>query len=413
MSENKKLFDERLQRLLSAVALEKTDRVPMAPKMNGIYGSAYGLSMYEAMMNTRLFEDGVKTFLERYQPDMVWMPMVYPIPPMETLECGYIRWPGGDFGIPLDKGFQILDGCYIEPEEFGELVFDPTNFILTKLYPRKFKALSGLSKINLQYPCERSAFTNLIAFADPEVRESLYRATVAGEQTGKWFGDVARMIRLIEGDLGFPIGAKFSVTCPFDMFADNMRGIMNVLVDMRKRPDELLEVINKLEVISIRKAVSMLKATGAKFCFIPLHNGVDEFMSRENFLKFYWPGLKNLMTAVIDEGCIPYVFCEGKYNTRLDIIADVPKGKVLYMFEQVDFKQVKEVVGKTACVCGNLDTALLMYGTKEQIADGTKRLIDIGAPGGGFMMDCSIGIEEAPLENLDVFFETTAKYGNY
>jgi uroporphyrinogen-III decarboxylase len=217
---------------------------------------------------------------------------------------------------------------------------------------------------------------------------------------------------LIE-EMGFPVGAKFAVNCPFDMFADNMRGIMQVLVDMRERPDELMEVIDKMEVISINNAVNTIRATGAQFCFIPLHNGVDEFMSREDYLKFYWKGLKNLMDAIIAEGCIPYVFCEGKYKTRLDIISDVPKGKVIYMFEETDIKLVKETVGQVACICGNLETALLMFGSKAQVGDGVKRMLDVCAPGGGFIMDISIGLEECNMKNLEVFFESAMKYGVY
>ena len=188
---------------------------------------------------------------------------------------------------------------------------------------------------------------------------------------------------------------------------------MRVLGDMRERPEELMEVLDKLEVISIQNAVGTIRATGAKFCFIPLHNGVDSFMSRDDYLKFYWKGLKNLMMAIIAEGCIPAVFCEGQYKTRLDIISDVPKGKVLYMFEETDFKLIKETVGKVACVCGNLDTATLMFGSRDQIVDETRKIMEIGAPGGGFIMDNSIVMDECDPGNLDVYFETVEKYGKY
>jgi len=412
MPDNSKLFQERLNRVLSTVAFEKTDRVPIAPKVNSIYATAYGTNMYDVMVNARLFEDGIRQFFERFHPDLAWSPLNYPILPMETFDTQYIRWPGGGFGIPLTKGFQILDGKFIEDDEFGELVFDPTHFFMTKLYPRKLKALSGLSKINLQYPIEFSTFINLIPFGDPEVKETLLTLMHGGAQAGKWFGDLIYLTGFIE-ELGFPVGAKFAINCAFDMFADNMRGIMQVLVDMRERPDELMEVIDKLEVISVRNAVNTVKATGAKFCFIPLHNGVDEFMSREQYIKFYWKGLKNLMTALIDVDCIPFVFCEGKYSQRLDIISDIPKGKVIYQFEEVDIKQVKETVGKVACICGNLPTASLMYGTKEQVVGETKRLLEICAPGGGFIMDNSIVMDECPLDTLQAMFDTTFEYGKY
>ena len=413
MSDNKKMFEERLNRVKSTVVFDKTDRVPIAPKIGTMYVSAYGdANMYDVMINPNLYEEGVREFYKQFHPDLAWGPFAYPILPMETLGATYMKWPGGGFGIPLSKGFQILDGTFIEDDEFGELVFDPTNFFMTKLYPRKFKALSGWSKVNLQYPVEFQTYINFLPFADPEVRQSMYNTLVAGEQVAKWFGASMGIIGLIE-ELGFPVGAKFAVNCPFDMFADNMRGIMKTLEDMHERPEQLMEVLDKLEVITINNVKGLLRMTGAPFAFIPLHNGVDEFMSRENYEKFYWKGLKNLMMAIIEEGSIPFVFCEGKYKTRLDIISDVPKGKVLYQFEETDTKLIKDTVGKVAAFCGNLDTATLMYGSKEQIADETKRIIDIGAPGGGFIMDISIGIDECKLENLDVFFETSLKHGKY
>ncbi len=64
------------------------------------------------------------------------------------------------------------------------------------------------------------------------------------------------------------------------------------------------------------------------------------------------------MMALIDLNITPYVFCEGKYNTRLEVISDVPKGKVIYMFEEVDIVQAKKTVGQVACICGNLPTGL-------------------------------------------------------
>ena len=410
--DNSLLLEERLKRVKSAVAFEKTDRVPIAPKIASLYASAYGVNMYDVMINSRLFEHGIRQFFKRFQPDMAWVPLNYPIIPMETLDTQHIKWPGGDFGIPLTKGFQILDGKYINDDEFGELVFDPTKFFMTKLYPRKLKALQGFSKINLQYPIEFSTFTNLMCFSDPEVKTTLLTAMQAGDQIKKWFGSLGYLTGLVE-ELGFPVGAKFAANCAFDMFADNMRGIMQTLIDMHERPGELMEVIDKLEVISIQNAVGVIRATGAEFCFIPLHNGVNEFMGRDDFIKFYWKGLKNLMMAIIGEGCVPYVFCEGKYSQRLDIISDVPKGKVIYMFEETDIGLAKRTVGKVAAICGNVPTALLMYGSKEEIADETKRMLEVCAPGGGFIMDNSIGLEECNLENLDVFFETAMLHGKY
>ena len=53
----------------------------------------------------------------------------------------------------------------------------------------------------------------------------------------------------------------------------------------------------------------------------------------------------------------------------------------------------------------------LDYG--EEAYDETKRILDIGAPGGGFIMDTSIVLDKCPRENLHAMFDTTLEYGKY
>ena len=57
---------------------------------------------------------------------------------------------------------------------------------------------------------------------------------------------------------------------------------------------------------------------------------------------------------------------------RLEQLADVPKGKVVYHFETVDMARAKKILGETACISGNLSATLLESGTKERVADQVK-----------------------------------------
>jgi uroporphyrinogen-III decarboxylase len=86
---------------------------------------------------------------------------------------------------------------------------------------------------------------------------------------------------------------------------------------------------------------------------------------------------------------------------------------VVYLFEKQDMANAKKVLGDTACIAGNFDTNLLSYGTKEQIVEETKRLLDICAPGGGYMMSNSISLDNAKPENLAAWYEAVEKYGRY
>lgn len=107
------------------------------------------------------------------------------------------------------------------------------------------------------------------------------------------------------------------------------------------------------------------------------------------------------------------VFCEGNYFTRLEIIKDVPKGKIVYLFEKQDMTNAKKVLGDVACIAGNFDVNLLAHGTPEQVTEETKRMLDVLALGGGYIMSNGISLDVGKRENLAAWYEAVEKYGNY
>lgn len=410
--ETRRLYQQRADRVHTTIALQEPDCVPVAPKANMYYMRNGGITMYEAMKDIRNAKNGVKKFLDQFAPDLVWSPLVYPMDPLNMLEATYIHMPGPDHGLDLDATFQILDDCYLEQEEYDDFIFDPTNFILTKVLPRKNNALKAFEQLCFNNPAEFSFLGDIAIFSKPEVRESMRRLMIAGEMAQKWL-DGMQEIRSFVMDAGFPLGPAIAQTCPFDMLSDNIRGMINAVCDVVECPDKIMAAVDVMTEVCLRRTVNFTKAQNSEYVFIPLHAGVDEFMSSENYEKFYWPGLQKLILALIEGGMTPYIFCEGRYDKRLEVLRDVPKGKVVYAFEKVDIKNAKKILGDVACICGNLPTSLLAFGTPEQVADEAKRLIDICAPGGGFIMDTSLIIDNAKNENMEALFQTTREYGKY
>jgi uroporphyrinogen-III decarboxylase len=185
------------------------------------------------------------------------------------------------------------------------------------------------------------------------------------------------------------------------------------MVDMYRDPDKLLEAIDKMLPIMIQLAVSGAKRTGFQRVFIPLHKGPEFFMSLDQFKTFYWPSLKKLMLRLIDEGLVPCPLFEGDYTSRLEIIADIPKGKACYAFERTDIFKAKEVLGGHVCIRGNVPLSLLIAGTPEDVKDHCKKLIDIVGKGGGFILDTSTVIDDAKPENVKMLINFTKEYGIY
>ncbi len=92
---------------------------------------------------------------------------------------------------------------------------------------------------------------------------------------------------------------------------------------------------------------------------------------------------------------------------------DLPKGKTVWLFDQSDMARAKETIGKVACLQGNMPLSLLHAGTTEQVAEHTRKLIDMAGRGGGFILDIGAVADEGKDENLEVMIKTANEYGVY
>ena len=129
-------------------------------------------------------------------------------------------------------------------------------------------------------------------------------------------------------------------------------------------------------------------------------------MSADMFRTFYWPTLRKVIIGLINEGMVPLLFAEGSYNDRLDIITDIPKGKVVWWFDQTDMKRAKETVGRVACIAGNMPLDLLCTGTPDQVVDYCRDLIaNVGADG-GFIFSTGAGMQGSKTANVKAMMES-------
>ena len=137
-------------------------------------------------------------------------------------------------------------------------------------------------------------------------------------------------------------------------------------------------------------------------------------MSLEQFKTFYWPFLRREMMGQIEAGVVPCVFWEGDCTSWLETIADIPKGKAIYWFEQTDLFRAKEVLGDVVCLMGGVTPSLLNLGTPKDVAEHCKRLIHELGKGGGYILAGGGGggiPDEARPENVKAMFRAARDYG--
>jgi uroporphyrinogen-III decarboxylase len=252
---------------------------------------------------------------------------------------------------------------------------------------------------------------NLSAFDTPEVEaalEALLKA--AGEAKKMVLGAISYAKQMT--DLGFPQQFGGLAQAPFDTLSDFFRGTKGAMLDMFRRPDKVLEACEKLLPIMLEFGLGAGR-NGHKRIFIPIHKGLDGFMSPEQFNTFFWPTLQKLITGLIEAGLNPFVLWEGDCTSRLETIGDIPAGKAVYWFERTDIFRAKEILGKTVCIRGNVPLSTLSTGTADDVRAYCRRLIDVVGRDGGFIMDASTVLDDARPENVKAMFDFTREYGVY
>lgn len=409
--EAEKAYRERATRIKDAIQLKMPDRVPVISSVG--FSPAYyaGITTREAMYDYDKACQAYEKYTFDFAPDAHHGPyglgQVYDI-----IDYKLFLWPG--HGVGVNMPFQCVEAEYMKADEYDALIQDPSDFWMRVYLPRIIGVLEPFSKLSpFHRVIEMGDVSSFVSqYGRPEIRAAFDALFEAGEQAMKWREALTTSNKRVMA-AGFPILHGGHCKAPFDVLGDTLRGTRGIMLDMYRQQGKLIEAIERLTPLMIELGVSDARSAATPLVLIPLHKGADGFMSDEQYKTFYWPTLRKLILGLVDEGIIPLLFAEGSYNTRLEIIRDLPKGKVVWRFDQTDMAKAKEVLGDRACIYGNVPAAILSTGTTDYVKAYCKQLIDVDGKGGGFILSPGATLDTAKPENVRAMIEFTKEYGIY
>jgi hypothetical protein len=408
------LYEEREQRVRDAILLKEPDHVPV------VLGGAYFAAKYAGVPNSSMFYDlpswkaaYKKTILD-FEPDLYSENAGGMAgSTLEALGTKQVRWPG--YSLPPDGSYQFVEGEYMKEDEYKIFLSDPSDFFLRYYLPRTFGALEPLAKL----PPLRSMFFTSFAgmtpiFAGFEFKKMAEALHQAGQAQLKWREDALGFEEEM-AQLGFPAAFHFGgiMGAPFDAVSDFLRGMRGSMIDMFRHPDELLATCDKIFEWQAANAfpADPRRRGNPKRCFMALHRGSEGFMSINQFEKFYWPGLKRAILANISLGYVPTVFMEGKFDSRLEYLLELPKKSIICRLVDTDMALAKSVLGDSFCLMGNVPLPMLQIGSPSEVDEYCRKLIEICGKGGGFILTSASGsIDQAKPENVKAMVDSVKKY---
>ena len=406
------LYQARWQRVMDCVNLKQPDRMPTALFMMFWPAKYGGISFREQMYNQDKLCEITIELTRDLDPDLCSpSPLITGFGSLLDA-TGYrqIEWPG--HGVADNRPFQYLDREYMTADEYDDFLFDPTGFYYAKYLPRVAEAFEGSEGIaSIAGASYFDVIYNSAAFADPRLQASMTRLAGAGREAGKLFACTGRLMGQLAA-MGYPAGIGGFAMGPYDNLADYFRGATAMMKDLYRRPDKVLEALDKMKVLTLRRLAMQKPMMGSPIVFIPVHWAPDAFMSQKQFERFWWPSFRELLLGVIDLGLIPMPLWEADCTKRLETIRDVPPGKCIYWFERTDMVKAHEVLGDVVALRGGMHPSVMTMGTPDDVDAAVKHLVDkVWNKGGKLILDTAFGIpDETPVENARAMYRAARKY---
>ena len=392
-----KRYAQRLKRYVTAMRNEKPDMVPIRPFVAEFTAKYAGYTSQEVSYDYEKAFAAARKCAADFDWDAVVGNMVYGWSGLtQAIGLRYYAVPGVD--LPPDTPFQYLEppeeNAWMRPDEYDELIADPTGFLFNVWLPRVSADVSP--------PGKPTSYRNNLSFLKGGMAMLSYFNA---------FGTQAALLRSESGTVSAIAGI---LKAPFDIIADKLRGYKGLCMDLFRQPKKVLAACEAMMPHLLHVAASGADPDKNVPIGLWMHRGCVPFLSPEQFERFYWPTLKQIIEGLWARGHQVLFYAEGEWNPNLKYIAQLPELSIIYHVDRGDIFEVHKAVGHKFCLSGGIPNDLLAFGTPQDVRDCCKKVIDGVARDGGYIMDASaIMQDDTKAENLRAMTEFTREYGVY
>lgn len=384
----KKLFDARLGRYQAAIALEATDRMPIAAGTNyfaEVYsGNDKQITIYDP---ERWLEAEVAFIRDFPEVDVLRNNRIYG-PLFDAVGCRTYKLPGRD--LPPTTQFQFMEQEYMMADEYDILIKDPMDFMLNYFLPRTLGELSDRGS------------------------KRFYIALLKGGMAHMQMVEVMKKRSIhLQTQYGMPQPMTGAFVAPFDLLGDVLRGFRGIIGDMYRQPDTLLEACDVLVHEIANFALATADPLRRYPIFVPTHKPM--FLSPEQFETFYWPSFKKTIEILLESGYKVRAYLEGDWSAHWRHMLELPKGSVVCDIDnQGDVFKALEDIGHHQCVAGGIPDSMFILGTQKEIRDRVNLLCEAAGKDKSLLINggCNVPYDTKP-ENYRAMIDAILEFGTY
>jgi uroporphyrinogen decarboxylase len=375
------------ERLLAAIRHQEADRVPISPRIAVFLASHYGSSSW--MSHLKAAQD--------FGFD-IYMPVASPVPALLYSPLFTYRFLPPE--VKVSQQIEEEDGAVTIRRTFDT----PAGPLSDETY---------LAPPGREYGVSPSPVKREYAIKEADDLERL--RYVMPDPTHLNLAEYHEIARIV-GDAGI---VEITLNPPLDHFLGNARAMPQLMMDYYlDRP-----FFDRMFAFFQDYSMALLRATleqGVRFIFGTwYYASLSAGWSPSIFRECFAPLIREHADLVHGYEGIYHLYDDGKMMETLgDYVeagADVVETLTPPPVGDVDLGEAKRLYGARTCLKGYVDLLyVLKMGTPELVEKTVREVIEIAAPGGGFILGTSDSIREGtPIENVKAYFDTAHKVGAY
>jgi MtaA/CmuA family methyltransferase len=240
--------------------------------------------------------------------------------------------------------------------------------------------------------------------------EDIEKLALPDPETDRYMSTMLGAMRILKAEVGDEVALWGGVNAPFQV-GGLLRGLQDWMMDTIINPELVRATLDFATELVVLWARSLARA-GADVLFMGDSLASGDMISVPDYVTWAIDSERAVMEAAKDEGARAQLHICGRTSDRWDEMTRT-NADLLDLDTPVDLAAAKAAVGDRVAVRGNVSTTLLSMGTREEVYENTRDLIERVGPGSFIVgTGCEIG-DLTPVANIAAMAEATKDHGNW
>jgi hypothetical protein len=353
-------YNQRLERILKAVALEKPDRTPVVLEYSGFaaYATRTPVAAFLKSPQTNI-DTMIKAFELVGDGDAINYGAFWPYGLCHAF-MSKVRVPGVD--LPENEMWQVTETRLMDRHDYDRILQHGWLDFSQKMMRERI-----LNDVPPEYL--------------PPQRRSV-------DVRSEW------------RSIGVPVLSGGDITTPIELLC-GARSLMEFALDLTDIPEKVEAVMDVIWPHLAGTAIQRAKRKGYPLVWVGGWRAAPCLLSPAMWRRFVWPYFRKLVVEVVDAGLIALLHLDSDWTRELAMFKELPQGKCIMALDgETDIFKAKEILGDHMCIMGDVPASMLFLKEPEDIHAYCTRLIrQLGPQGFILQSGCDIPAN-AKLENV-------------